>query len=128
MAIAIRTKPGTRTRSRRRTVVGLDIEPGRIVAAQVSLNGTVQLERAASAELQLGVVRAGEVGDAKGVSAALRRLCAEHKGLGRQVRVGVANAKIVVRSVEIPPLTDAAQIEASARPPPAAAPPVRLAR
>src|ERR1044072_5595166 len=115
MAIAIRTKPGTRTRSRRRTVVGLDIEPGRIVAAQVSLNGTVQLERVASAELQLGVVRDGEVVDVKAVSAALRRLWAEHKGLGREVRVGVANAKIVVRSVEVPPLTDAAQIEAAVR-------------
>ena len=31
------------------------------------------------------------------------------------MRVGVANAKIVVRSVDIPPLTDSAQIEAAVR-------------
>jgi len=96
-------------------VVGLDIEPGRIVAAEVSLNGTVRLERVASADLQFGVVRDGEVVDVKAVSAALRQLWSEHKALGREVRVGVANAKIVVRSVEIPPLTDAAQIEAAVR-------------
>src|SRR5436190_6106605 len=104
-----------RTKSRRRTMVGLDIEPGRIVAAEVTLNGTVQLRRAVSADLQLGVVRDGEVIDVQAVSDALRQLWSEHKGLGRDVRVGVANAKIVVRSVEIPPLTDAAQIEAAVR-------------
>jgi type IV pilus assembly protein PilM len=40
---------------------------------------------------------------------------AENKGLGRDVRIGVANAKIVVRTVDIPPLTDARQIDAAVR-------------
>lgn len=102
-------------KSRRRTIVGLDIEPGRIVAAEVSLNGTVRLERAATAALALGVVRDGEVIDVNAVSEALRRLWLDNKGLGRDVRIGVANAKIVVRSVDIPPLTDAGQIEAAVR-------------
>jgi type IV pilus assembly protein PilM len=109
MALSLRPK------SRLRTIVGLDIEPGRIVAAEVTLNGTVRLERAATAELQLGVVRDGEVIDVQALSLALRQLWLDNKGLGRDVRVGVANAKIVVRSVDIPPLTDAAQIEAAVR-------------
>jgi type IV pilus assembly protein PilM len=95
--------------------VGLDIEPGRAVAAEVTLNGTLQLSRAATIDLPLGVVRDGEVVDVEAVSTALRQLWSEHKGLGRVVRVGVANAKIVVRSVDIPPLTDPAQIEAAVR-------------
>lgn len=109
MALSLRTKP------RRRTVVGLDIEPGRIVAAEVTLNGAVRLERAVAADLPPGVVRDGEVVDVGAVSEALRRIWSDHKGLGRDVRVGVANPKIVVRSVDIPPLTDDHQIEAAVR-------------
>jgi type IV pilus assembly protein PilM len=103
------------TRSKPRTVVGLDIEPGRVVAAEVSINGVVRLERAASIDLPVGVVRDGEVADIQAVSAALTSLWSEHKGLGRDVRIGVANAKIVVRSVDIPPVTDPAQIDAAVR-------------
>jgi len=109
MALSLRSK------SRRQTIVGLDIEPGRIVAAEVTLNGGVRLRRVATVDLQLGVVRDGEVIDVKAVSAALRQLWADNKGLGREVRIGVANAKIVVRSVDIPPLTDEKQIEAAVR-------------
>jgi type IV pilus assembly protein PilM len=98
-----------------RTIVGLDIEPGRAVAAEVTVNGVVRLTRAASIPLPLGVVRDGEVVDVEAVSDALRRLWSENKGLGRRVRVGVANAKIVVRTVDIPPLTDASQIDAAVR-------------
>jgi len=53
-------------------MVGLDIEPGRVVAAEVELNGVVRLRRAASADLALGVVRDGEVTDIDALSAALR--------------------------------------------------------
>jgi type IV pilus assembly protein PilM len=40
---------------------------------------------------------------------------AEHKGLGRHVRIGVANAKIVVRTIDLPPITDPAQIDSAVR-------------
>jgi type IV pilus assembly protein PilM len=53
--------------------------------------------------------------DIPAVSAALRQLWLDNKGLGRDVRIGVANAKIVVRSVDIPPLTDPTQIESAVR-------------
>jgi type IV pilus assembly protein PilM len=115
MALTIpkpRRKP---TAPRGRTVVGLDIEPGRIVAAEVSVNGNVCLERVATADLPVGVVRDGEVVDVDAVSTALKQLWGDHKGLGRDVRIGVANAKIVVRTVDVPPVTDPAQIDAAVR-------------
>lgn len=102
-------------RSRSRAIVGLDIEPGRAVAAEVALDGVVRLTRAASVALPIGVVRDGEVVDVEAVSAALRQLWSENRGLGRDVRIGVANAKIVVRTVDIPPLSDPVQIDAAVR-------------
>jgi type IV pilus assembly protein PilM len=100
--------------SRGRTIVGLDIEPGRVAAAEVSVNGTIQLARAATVELPPGVVRDGEVVDVEAVATALRQLWAQH-GFGRDVRIGVANTKIVVRTVDVPPVTDPAEIDAVVR-------------
>ena len=67
MAISFRKAPA-------RTVVGLDIEPGRIAAAEVSLNGSVRLERSATVDLPVGAVRDGEVVDVPAVTDALKRL------------------------------------------------------
>jgi type IV pilus assembly protein PilM len=99
-----------RNSSRGRSIVGLDIEPGRVAAAEVSVNGTIELTRAATIELPVGVVRDGEVVDVAAVTTALKQLW-EHNDFGRDVRIGVANAKIVVRTVDIPPVTDPAEID-----------------
>ncbi|HEX8157590.1 MAG TPA: type IV pilus assembly protein PilM [Solirubrobacteraceae bacterium] len=101
--------------SRARSIVGLDIEPGRISAAEVSVNGTIELTRAATIDLPLGVVRDGEVVDVQAVTTALKELWSEHKGLGKDVRIGVANAKIVVRMVDVPPVINPADIDAVVR-------------
>jgi len=100
--------------TRGRTIVGLDIEPGRVAVAEVTVNGTIQLARAATVELPVGVVRDGEIVDVDVVATALRQLWAEH-GFGRDVRIGVANTKIVVRTVDVPPVTDPAEIDAVVR-------------
>ncbi|MGH2918629.1 MAG: pilus assembly protein PilM [Solirubrobacteraceae bacterium] len=104
-----------RRTSAARTVVGLDIEPGRVTAAEVSVNGNVRLERVATADLAVGIVRDGEVVDVDAVAAALKQLWEQNKGLRKDVRIGVANAKIVVRTVDVPPVTDPAQIDAVVR-------------
>ncbi len=104
-----------RKTSAAKTVVGLDIEPGRLVAAEVTVNGNVRLQRVATADLAVGVVRDGEVADVDAVAAALKQLWAENKGLHKEVRIGIANAKIVVRTVDVPPVTDPAQIDAVVR-------------
>jgi type IV pilus assembly protein PilM len=91
-----------------KTVIGLDIEPGYVAAVQVAPGG-VAVERAAYAPLAPGVVRDGEVVDVDTLAGVLRGLFAEHK-LGKRVRLGVANQRIVMRTVDLPPLTDPKEI------------------
>jgi type IV pilus assembly protein PilM len=59
-------------------------------------------------------VREGEVLDVETLAGTLRTLFAEHK-LGKRVRVGVANQRIVMRTLDLPPLTDAKDIASAAR-------------
>jgi type IV pilus assembly protein PilM len=97
------------------TIVGLDIEPAAIHAASVTVNGRIELKNAAIAPLEAGIMRDGEVNDVDGLAEALRSLYREHKGLGKRVRIGVANQKIVVRVLELPPIEDAKELEAAVR-------------
>ena len=93
-----------------KTLVGLSIEPGLIAAAQVSVNGSIRIEGGGSATLEPGVVRDGDVADADALAAGLRALWSEHKHLDKRVRIGVANARIVVRTLYLPPITDPKQL------------------
>jgi len=102
-------------RSRSTTFVGLTIEPGCIAAAQVSVNGSIAIQDGGRAELEPGVVRDGEVADSDALAEALRGLWREHKDLDRQVRIGVANARIVVRAMHLPPISDAGQLATAVR-------------
>jgi type IV pilus assembly protein PilM len=98
-----------------RTHVGLDIEPGYIAAAQVRVGGDgIAVERAAGAPLAPGVVRDGDVADVDALAEALGELFRANR-LGRRVRIGVANQRIVVRTIDLPPLTDAKEIAAAVR-------------
>ncbi len=96
-----------------RNVVGLDIEPGYVAAVQGGA-GRVAVQRAASAALIPGAVRDGEVVDVEALADALRALFSEHK-LGKRVRLGVANQRIVMRAIDLPPLTDDKQISSAIR-------------
>ncbi len=102
-------------RPRTRTLVGLDIEPGSLAAAQVVTAGGLRVARGATAPLEPHVVRDGEVADVEGLAEALRGLWREHKGLGKRVRLGVANARIVVRALDAPPLEDERELAAAVR-------------
>jgi type IV pilus assembly protein PilM len=100
---------------RAKNYVGIDIDSSSITAASVSLNGRLKVERVAVAPLEDGIVRDGEVVDVDGLSAALRTLFKENRGLAKRVRVGVANQKIVVRVIELPYLQNAKELEAAVR-------------
>jgi type IV pilus assembly protein PilM len=89
---------------RSKTIVGLDIEPGSIAAVQVATTDGLTVERAAVADLAPHVVRDGEVADGEALTEALRDLWSQHSWLDRKVRIGVANARIVVRVMERPPI------------------------
>lgn len=90
---------------RSRTLVGLEIEPGQLIAAQSRVNGHVVVERAAGQPIAPNVVRDGEVIDVPGLSAALEELF-DGSGLDKRVRIGIANQRIVMRQIELPPITD----------------------
>jgi type IV pilus assembly protein PilM len=100
-------------RNASKNVVGLDIEPGYVAAVQGSA-GRVAVQRAASAALPPGAVRDGEVVDGDALADVLRNLFREHK-LGKRVRLGVANQRIVMRAIDLPPLTDEKQIASAIR-------------
>ena len=95
------------------TFVGLTIEPGRIAAARVSVNGSIRIEDGGWAELEPGIVRDGEVSEPEALAQALRELWADHKDLDKKLRVGVANSRIVVRTLLLPPITDPKQLSAA---------------
>lgn len=94
--------------------MGLDIEPGSVSAAQVQVNGTLSVVQAASAPLAPNVVRDGEVADVEALAETLKTLFRDHN-LDRRVRVGVANQRIVVRMLDLPPVEDPKELDAVVR-------------
>jgi type IV pilus assembly protein PilM len=96
-----------------KTAIGLDIEPGYIAAVEARA-GSVAVERAAVAPLAPGVVREGEVADVETLAEALRSLFELHK-LGKRVRLGVANQRIVMRTLDLPPIHDPREVASAVR-------------
>jgi len=95
-------------------VVGLDIQPGHIAAVQARVNGSVVAERAATLPLPADTVREGEVLDESVLGESLRALFRD-SGLSKRVRIGVANQRTVLRTLELPPITDRKELDAAVR-------------
>jgi type IV pilus assembly protein PilM len=93
-------------------LVGLDIQPGFVAAVQARVNGSILAERAAMLALPADAVRDGEVMDQDALGDALRELFGA-SGLGKRVRVGVANQRTVLRTLELPPITDRKELAAA---------------
>ena len=93
-------------------VVGLDIQPGFVAAVQTRVNGSVLAERAAALPLAGDTMRDGEVADDEALSDVLRELF-RTSGLSKHVRVGVANQRTVLRTIELPPVTDRKELAAA---------------
>ena len=114
--------PAPRTRARRsvrrarrtQNLVGLEIEPGQLIAVQSRLNGHVVVERAAGQPIPPNLVRDGEVSDVSALSEALAKLF-DGSGLDRRVRIGIANQRIVMRQIELPPITDPKELDSAVR-------------
>ena len=92
-------------KQRTATVVGLDLDPSHIAAAEVHANGTVSVKKGAVAALRPGVLRDGEASDPSALADALRELFAAND-LPTRVRLGIANQRIVVRSLDLPVIED----------------------
>jgi type IV pilus assembly protein PilM len=94
------------------SVVGLDIQPGHVVAVQARVNGSIVAEHAAALPLPADTVREGEVLDEGVLGETLRELFRDNR-LGKRVRVGVANQRTVLRTLELPPVTDRRDLAAA---------------
>ncbi len=97
-----------------KTVVGLDIEAASVAATEVIVNGDVKLGRSGIVPLAAGVSREGEVGDPEALTAAIKQLFTENK-LSRNVRLGLANQRVVVRTLRLPRIENDAEVEAAIR-------------
>jgi type IV pilus assembly protein PilM len=96
------------------TLVGLDIQPGYVSAVQARVNGSILVQRAAGAPLPPDTVREGEVLDGVALAETLRDMFDQSR-LDKRVRVGVANQRTVLRTLELPPLTDRKELETAVR-------------
>ncbi len=96
------------------TLVGLDIQPGYVSAVQARVNGSILVQRAAGMPLPPDTVREGEVLDGRALTETLRELFADSR-LDKRVRVGVANQRTVLRTLELPPITDRKELATAVR-------------
>jgi type IV pilus assembly protein PilM len=106
--------PGRRSSRSGEGLVGLDIQPGLVAAVKARVNGSVLAERAAARPLDADTVREGEVVDVEALTESLRELFADG-ALGKRVRVGIANQRTVMRTLELPPVTDRKELAAAVR-------------
>ena len=86
-------------------VVGLDLDPSHIAAVELVPGPEMAIRRSALARLRPGIVRDGEVVEPEALTEALRELFETHE-LPTRVRIGVANQRIVVRTMDLEPLLD----------------------
>ncbi len=98
-----------------REVVGLKIGASRLVAARVAVNGSVELRQLASEPLPRGVFVGGEVKEPEALGRALKAFFKKHKLPKRNVRIGVANNRIGVRTIELQGIADPKQIANAVR-------------
>jgi type IV pilus assembly protein PilM len=97
------------------SVVGLDIQPGHVAAVQARGNGvSIVAESAAALPLPADTVREGEVLDESVLGETLRELFRDSR-LSKRVRIGVANQRTVLRTLELPPVTDRKELAAAVR-------------
>jgi Tfp pilus assembly PilM family ATPase len=101
-------------KAKTRSVVGLDIEPGFVAAAEFTAGGSPRLVKAATSALGPGLFHEGEVVDVDGLSEKLRAFFREHE-LPKRVRLGVASQKIAVRVIELPKIDNEQELEAAVR-------------
>jgi type IV pilus assembly protein PilM len=87
-----------------RARIGLDVGSTAVRAAELVSGDPPVLLRAAQVPLSTGAVENGEVRDPEVVSQAIRDLWSRGGFKGKQVTMGVANQRVVVREVTVPAL------------------------
>jgi type IV pilus assembly protein PilM len=96
-------------------LVGLKIGASQLAAATVTNNGSAELVKVARHELPPGIVVGGELRDPEGLVEALREFFSDNGLPRRNVRLGVANNRIGVRTFEIAGVDDPVQLDNAVR-------------
>jgi type IV pilus assembly protein PilM len=96
-------------------MVGLKIGASQLAAASVSNNGAAELLQVARHELEPGIVVGGELREPERLTEALRDFFAKHDLPRRNVRLGVANNRIGVRTFDIAGVDDPSQLDNAVR-------------
>jgi type IV pilus assembly protein PilM len=103
-----------RKKADRGPVVGLEIEAGSIAAVEATGGANPQVLAGGIGALPVEAFRDGEVAEPEAVADALRALFAAH-GLGRRVRLGLANQRLVVRTLRLPMIESPEELDAAVR-------------
>jgi type IV pilus assembly protein PilM len=98
-----------------RQIVGLKIGASQLSAACVETNGSVKLVQIARESIPRGIVLGGEVRDVVALANELKAFFRKHKLPRRAVRVGIANNRIGVRTIEVSGIEDAKQLANAVR-------------
>ncbi len=101
-------------RKKEKALVGLEIETGSIAATEVRTNGSLRVSATALAPLAPEAFHDGEVADSDALSAGLKQLFSENK-LSKRVRLGIANQRVVVRTLRLPAIEDPKELDAAIR-------------
>ncbi len=101
------------TAKREKPMVGLEIEADSVAATELQGGGR-ELRKTASAPLPEGAFHDGEIVDGAALADCLRSLFAESK-LSKRVRLGVANQRVIVRTLRLPAIDDPKQLDAAVR-------------
>jgi type IV pilus assembly protein PilM len=107
---APKAKGGAKTKG----VVGLDIESSSVAATELRVNGGVQVASFGLAPLGAGIFRDGEVQEPGDLGDAIKDLFASRK-LPRDVRLGIANQQVAVRTLRLPRIANNDELDAAVR-------------
>jgi type IV pilus assembly protein PilM len=95
-------------------IVGLDLESSSIAATELRVNGGVRVSSFGLAPLEPGMVRDGEVQDPDQLGEAIKHMFADRK-LPRDVRLGIANQQVAVRTLRLPRIGSDDELDAAVR-------------
>jgi type IV pilus assembly protein PilM len=98
-----------------RQIVGLKIGASQLSAACIEVNGSAKLLQVAREPIPRGIVLGGEVRDIVALANELKAFFKKHKLPKRAVRVGIANNRIGVRTIEVTGIEDPKQLANAVR-------------
>ena len=96
-------------------VVGLKLGASRLNAACVAVNGSAEVVQLAGAPLPAGLIAGGEVREVEALAEALKQFFGKHKLPKRNVRIGIANNRVGVRTIDVSGIEDPKQLANAVR-------------